>query len=208
MISENAISKAKLRSQSAAQVHPAQILGSPNLATYFPGLRPFLADSPTMNRLCLTRRLNMPQGSLLILIVEDEAATLASLCNMTAMQYPNLTIHSSDNGQSGLECFKLNSPDGNRHRSLLAEAPACEKLYAVIDKHINSKPSFSSVIRQKSRCESLKMNCLWPMYCLTSASVNARLICRHRSGSWNRSATLSPMTCVPLCARSIVLAPG
>ena len=53
----------------------------------------------------------MPQSTLSILFVEDDAAALASLCAMTAMKYPDLAIHGSDSGQSALECFKLHAPD-------------------------------------------------------------------------------------------------
>ena len=52
----------------------------------------------------------MQSSSLSLLIVEDDAATRDSLCNLTAMQYPDFVIHCADNGRSGLECFMLHSP--------------------------------------------------------------------------------------------------
>ena len=52
----------------------------------------------------------MQSGSLSLLIVEDDAAARDSLCNLTAMQYPDFVIHCADNGRSGLECFRLHSP--------------------------------------------------------------------------------------------------
>ena len=45
-----------------------------------------------------------------ILIVEDDEAALASLCNMTAMNYPGMTVHGMADGRTALECFKKHSP--------------------------------------------------------------------------------------------------
>ncbi len=53
----------------------------------------------------------MQPGPLAILIVEDDAAARSSLCNQIGMRYPALAVHSADNGQSGLECFTMHSPD-------------------------------------------------------------------------------------------------
>jgi len=53
----------------------------------------------------------VPEGSLAILIVEDDAAARDSLVNLTRMRYPEASILSADNGLSGLECFALASPD-------------------------------------------------------------------------------------------------
>ena len=53
----------------------------------------------------------MEQEPLSLLIVEDDAAARVSLCKMTSMRFPDLIIHSADNGQTGLDCFKLHAPD-------------------------------------------------------------------------------------------------
>ena len=53
----------------------------------------------------------MQTGSLSILIVEDDSAARKSLCNLVAMNYPGLTIHCADEGQSGLACFIAHAPD-------------------------------------------------------------------------------------------------
>jgi signal transduction histidine kinase len=57
------------------------------------------------------QEVNMHPGQLSLLIVEDDEAALASLCNMTEMQYPDVVIHRASNGATALECFKLHSPD-------------------------------------------------------------------------------------------------
>ncbi len=46
-----------------------------------------------------------------ILIVEDDADTLVSLCNLTAMRYPHISIHCSDQGKNALETYLRHSPD-------------------------------------------------------------------------------------------------
>ena len=53
----------------------------------------------------------MPSRSRSILIVDDDAAARDSLCNLMAMTYPDLSIRSADNGQSGLRSFARHSPD-------------------------------------------------------------------------------------------------
>ena len=53
----------------------------------------------------------MENKQLSLLIVEDEAAARTGLCKMISMRFPGLIVHSADNGESGLERFKLHSPD-------------------------------------------------------------------------------------------------
>jgi two-component system, sensor histidine kinase and response regulator len=53
----------------------------------------------------------MQPGPLSILIVEDNEAARNSLSNLLTMRYPEMVVHCSDNGLSGLECFKAYSPD-------------------------------------------------------------------------------------------------
>ena len=53
----------------------------------------------------------MQPGSLSILIVEDDNAARSSLCNLTAMNHPELTIHCADNGQVGLDLYLQHRPE-------------------------------------------------------------------------------------------------
>ena len=53
----------------------------------------------------------MQDDSLSLLIVEDDSTARGILCNLTSMNYPELTIHSADNGQSGLDAFLLHRPE-------------------------------------------------------------------------------------------------
>jgi len=52
----------------------------------------------------------MPEESLSILIVEDDAAARQSLVNLASLRYPDVAIHCADNGLSGLESFARHSP--------------------------------------------------------------------------------------------------
>jgi signal transduction histidine kinase len=50
-------------------------------------------------------------GPISILVVEDDPAALSSLCNLTAMDYPELVIHCADSGQAGLEAYLEHRPE-------------------------------------------------------------------------------------------------
>lgn len=52
-----------------------------------------------------------PITAVSILVVEDEAITLEFLVTTLARKYPNATIHKALNGRTGLELFKIHTPD-------------------------------------------------------------------------------------------------
>ena len=53
----------------------------------------------------------MEAEPLSLLIVDDDPAVLEVLRSMTAMGFPELTIHCADNGHNGLDCFLRHAPD-------------------------------------------------------------------------------------------------
>jgi len=53
----------------------------------------------------------MPVKRLSILIVEDDADARASLCNLIAMEFPDLAIRFALDGHSGLECYQRHPAD-------------------------------------------------------------------------------------------------
>lgn len=50
-------------------------------------------------------------SSVSILIVEDEPGTLELLTAIITMKYPDLVLHTAGNGRTGLELFKVHTPD-------------------------------------------------------------------------------------------------
>ena len=52
-----------------------------------------------------------PRQSISILVVEDEDAVRELLATILTKKIPDVVIYSADNGRSGLESFKLHSPD-------------------------------------------------------------------------------------------------
>ena len=52
-----------------------------------------------------------PRQSKSILLVEDELDTLKVLSTIFAMKFPDVALHTANNGRTGLELFKTHRPD-------------------------------------------------------------------------------------------------